>query len=76
MKIQKFKCSSYSNAIIYPFKDNHASVSVYLTTFDYQKCKLVPDKKINWCAIGSQSVANTKKFIKALQKAVELCEAK
>ena len=76
MKIDHIKSTSYEFYRIYPKQKGCSAITAQIKQFEYGKCKLINKKEINWYCQGATSIKETKIFIQALQKAVELCEQK
>jgi hypothetical protein len=74
MKVEHHKNNSYEFYQVYPFEERGSAITAYINSFDYKKNKVASRKEINWFCCGSCSVKDTEQFIKALQKAVELCK--
>ena len=76
MKIDHIKSTSYEFYKIYPKQKRLSAITAQIREFDFYKGKVINKKEINWYCQGATSIKETKIFIQALQKAVELCEQK
>lgn len=73
MKVELITSASYEFYKVYPYKGLSA-ITAQIKSLDFGTGNLGNKKEINWFCQGATSIKDTKLFIKALQKAVKLCE--